>query len=334
MVDDRKSPTGDDCGESVNGDDARSGGRLARRGVVAMLGAMAAGGLAVSGYEAFFRCGTFVPLRVAGASMAPTLTGAHFDVACPACGRCFTLDAEPISHGAMWSGMIGPDTEDSSLMDSAMPYADAVRCGGCGERVTGIADRQRTPVRPGQRVILDRMAFRTNGPRRFEIVALAYPGEAMNGVDKFCVKRVVGLPGERIQFMDGRLHINGREYTPTPEERRRIPRIAVPQFPLVMDRGVTDEIEYLRSHGPRVACDVVPVPPDLLWSDSSGGGGVYRQLVFREPVGWWRTSGFREAVLPDNEEYFVVGDNMTLSEDSRVWGPVHRQALRGRVMPY
>lgn len=47
--------------------------------------------------------------------------------------------------------------------------------------------------------------WRTQSLRRGDVVALRCP----HNNDEICLKRVIGLPGDRIEFLDGRLKLNG-----------------------------------------------------------------------------------------------------------------------------
>lgn len=57
----------------------------------------------------------------------------------------------------------------------------------------------------GDRVLVDRTAYWLRAPARWEIVVLRCPHEPLS----FCVKRIVGLPGERLQIRDGGVFVNG-----------------------------------------------------------------------------------------------------------------------------
>ena len=58
----------------------------------------------------------------------------------------------------------------------------------------------------GERVLVDRLAYRWRRPRRGEIVLLrGLPGEGPG----LLLKRIVGLPGETVTLARDRLHING-----------------------------------------------------------------------------------------------------------------------------
>lgn len=55
----------------------------------------------------------------------------------------------------------------------------------------------------GQLLLLNRLAYRTTGPGRGDVVAIALAGGRA-----VLVKRIVGLPGERIRLADGTLLVN------------------------------------------------------------------------------------------------------------------------------
>ena len=56
----------------------------------------------------------------------------------------------------------------------------------------------------GDRFVLDKMSYRFRSPRRGEIVALRLAHDA-----ELSVKRIVALPGERFQFKDSHVYVNG-----------------------------------------------------------------------------------------------------------------------------
>lgn len=61
-------------------------------------------------------------------------------------------------------------------------------------------------LRNGDIVILDKLSYRFSEIKRDDIVALYYADT------KFLVKRVVGLPGETVEFKNNKLYINGKYY--------------------------------------------------------------------------------------------------------------------------
>ena len=127
--------------------------------------------------RAFLVMGLIVPVTVHGSSMAPTLIGPYVAAACPRCG----LD---------WQ--IGTDQ---------LPLGGWVACPNCRALMT-VND---LPVSAGDTLWIDRTAFVLRAPRRWELVVFQCPDDAT----QFCVKRVLGLPGERIGFREGDVFIDG-----------------------------------------------------------------------------------------------------------------------------
>jgi len=56
-----------------------------------------------------------------------------------------------------------------------------------------------------ERLVVEKLSYRFHGPRRGDIVVLHDP----SGGPELLIKRVVGLPGERISMSDGRVYIDG-----------------------------------------------------------------------------------------------------------------------------
>ena len=52
-------------------------------------------------------------------------------------------------------------------------------------------------------MVLNEVGYRIHGLKRFDIVVLDYKGEKL-------IKRVIGLPGEKIEYKDNKLYVNGK----------------------------------------------------------------------------------------------------------------------------
>ena len=57
-------------------------------------------------------------------------------------------------------------------------------------------------LKDGDIMILDKIGYRINGLDRFDIVVVDYDGERI-------IKRVIGLPNDRVEYIDNKLYING-----------------------------------------------------------------------------------------------------------------------------
>ncbi len=127
----------------------------------------------------WFLQGILRPVRIAGASMAETLRGAHWLLNCGDCGFPCRYDAE------------------------RPPSEDRVVCPNCG---FVNRDLRAAVSHPGQRVVIDRLANRFRPPRRWDLIAF----RSEDDPDYLEVKRVVGLAGERISIRQGDIYADGR----------------------------------------------------------------------------------------------------------------------------
>ncbi len=115
-------------------------------------------------------------------------------------------------------------------------------------------------------LIIDEVSYRFKEPERGDIVVFRYPLDP----SQFFIKRVVGLPGERVRISGGQVTVFNSQY---------------PQGKAL------DETDYLNR-------------------------------VF--------TAGEKTVTLRD-DEFYLLGDNRSASMDSRVFGPVKRKLIIGRV---
>lgn len=77
-----------------------------------------------------------------------------------------------------------------------------------------------------QRLVVEKISYRLHGPRRGDIVVFGVPQS-----DELLIKRVVGLPGEKVEIHDGMVYINGeplQEPYLDQETRGRFGPITVP----------------------------------------------------------------------------------------------------------
>jgi len=73
-------------------------------------------------------------------------------------------------------------------------------------RLPEVSGRSMEPlIHSGEYVLINTFAFRFGRPRRGEIVAFRHEGDAR----EVFIKRVIGLPGDRIRIDRGRVYVNG-----------------------------------------------------------------------------------------------------------------------------
>lgn len=64
-----------------------------------------------------------------------------------------------------------------------------------------------TTLSDGDQLIVDKISYQFREPERFEIIVFPYQYEA----GTYYIKRIIGLPGETVQILDGSVYINGEK---------------------------------------------------------------------------------------------------------------------------
>ncbi len=65
-------------------------------------------------------------------------------------------------------------------------------------------------IQAGQKVCINRMAYKLGSPKRGDIIAFQAGSEEHASIH---VKRIIGLPGDTVQIRDGEIYINDEKYT-------------------------------------------------------------------------------------------------------------------------
>ena len=73
-------------------------------------------------------------------------------------------------------------------------------------------------LNPGEKVMMSRLSPDLVPYRRFEVVEFTYGENA----SRTSLKRIIGLPGERVQILDGKVYINEKELMDGPFQERPV----------------------------------------------------------------------------------------------------------------
>lgn len=117
-------------------------------------------------------------------------------------------------------------------------------------------------------LIVDEISYRFDAPVRGQVIVFRYPLDPQ----EYFIKRIIGLPGESVQFKDGQVYI------------------------------------YNKANPDGLVLKEVYLPADL---------NTY--------------SANDQKIILGSDEYFVLGDNRNASKDSRVFGPLNKSFITGRV---
>lgn len=120
----------------------------------------------------------------------------------------------------------------------------------------------------GHYLIIDEISYRFREPERGEVIVLRYPVQP----SRFFLKRIIGMPGERVLIKDGKVTIFNDE----------------------KPKGFTLVEPYL--------------------TQATFPAGPYRDVTLKPG------------------EYFVMGDNRSGSDDSRMWGVLPRENIVGHAL--
>ena len=123
---------------------------------------------------------------------------------------------------------------------------------------------------------LERLVLPVADIRRGEVIVFKYPEEP----DRDFIKRVIGLPGEKVELKEKKVYINDK---PLDE----------PYVHFLQPPGQNSEFHEVTSFDVRERYGPVTVPPN---------------------------------------HYFVMGDNRDNSQDSRYWGFLPRELVKGKAL--
>ena len=138
----------------------------------------------------------------------------------------------------------------------------------------------------------DHTIIKISHPKMGQIALFQSP---VNPTQLTLVKRVIGLPGDRISYINKVLYINGQE------EKQSF----VKNTKEILDNGNTVPVKEYRE--------------DL--------NGVSHLIIINPKA---PTTNFKNLIVP-KDEYFMMGDNRDDSDDSRYWGFVPFQNFIGQA---
>jgi len=155
------------------------------------------------------------------------------------------------------------------------------------------ADSMLPTLASGDRIIADMRYYRSHTPRRGDLIVFRFPY-----LDHpFYIKRVIGVPGDRIKIVDQRVYLNEQQQNE----------------PFAYYDGAV-ESDPLMHKFPPISADELVSSMQPEWAD---------KILSYVDRG--------EIVVPPNM-YFTMGDNRNHSWDSRYWGPISSDKIFGKAL--
>ena len=74
-----------------------------------------------------------------------------------------------------------------------------------GQRTKVSGPSMETTLHDGDNLIVDKISYRFRDPERFDIIVFPY----QYAEETFYIKRIIGLPGDIVQIIDGYVYLNG-----------------------------------------------------------------------------------------------------------------------------
>jgi signal peptidase I len=172
-----------------------------------------------------FRAFVMEAFRIPTGSMADTLKGAHFRLRCRQCGYEYEHGFVPGNY------KLPEDTVPAGRAQLAITrcpncgrYPDRLRCRSCGYESAGPDNRgevpssrcprcnrnlmtaEAMPVANGDRILVLKCIYQFIEPKRWDVIVFKNPPEPMINY----IKRLIGLPGEKVQIIDGDIYIDDK----------------------------------------------------------------------------------------------------------------------------
>ena len=179
----------------------------------------------------------------------------------------------------------------------------------------------------GDHILVNKFLYRFTDPELFDVIVFKYPWEEKRDF----IKRVIALPGDQVRIRGEQIWVNDR-------------RLAEPYAQYSRVRGSPNEFGPLRvpKQGDKIEIRAdkrlyhngkpVPIPTGRFYPRDRGsvmsGFEVFYGALFPAGTTLDKPSG---PITVSDDYYFTLGDNRDNSKDSRYWGFVKSDRIKGKA---
>jgi signal peptidase I len=206
----------------------------------------------------------------------------------------------------------------------------------------------------GDRLIVDKFSYRFNQPKRGDVIVFNAPQAALIAATKDInvpqsyIKRLIGLPGDKIRVSKGNIYIEGlpidtegkflHDYLGEVmhvERRSEAHPNETTGIKLYQDKVVLTRLgvakTYTKPELAQVLGRSVDVKVKIIPGQTYRNGALLDEPYTREDPDYDFPKGGGEFVVP-KDQLLAFGDNRNLSSDGHIWGTLPRKNLVGRAL--
>jgi signal peptidase I len=179
----------------------------------------------------------------------------------------------------------------------------------------------------GDHFLVNRFLYRFSPPKRFDIIVFKYPWEDQRDF----IKRIVALPGDWVEVRNRQVYVNDQPLK-EPYARYTALRSHPDNFgPLVVPKQ-GDQVEIRQDQRLYLNGKPVPMPSGRFYPRDHGaamtGFEVFYGALFPAGMTLQKPTG---PIVVQHDYYFTLGDSRDNSKDSRYWGFVRRNRIKGKT---
>ena len=143
-----------------------------------------------------FRAFVMEAFRIPTGSMADTLKGAHWRLRCPQCGYKYDRGFMP--------GRMNPPLAQDTVPPTEIPVKPS-KCPSCAYLLNNGKFNPQAKVNNGDRILVLKCLYQIFDPKRWDVIVFKNP---LKPTENY-IKRLIALPNEKLEIVDGDVYING-----------------------------------------------------------------------------------------------------------------------------